>query len=283
MLLDKGKGPGGRPLLKPETVAKMTSVHFKPPKPGDKVGFSPGLGMGLGVQVVMTPTEVTEALSPGSFGHGGAHGTQAWADPVTGCLLRADDPAAGLRQRRPVGRAPGAAEAGVGRADPVDGGAGQRCRSAAVAAASFPPCPGPRLRHCSGGDDHAPPGSCVCLACVSPSAVSRPRVTAAAARTGSGGSGGQRRGAGRLLGGQRRQQLDRGQRRQLDCGQRRLVGGQRRQRRRFGRQWRQRRLAGHRRQRRLSDAGKPEAARPRPMAALPWIPIPGWARPSATA
>ncbi len=84
MLLDKGKGPGGRPLLKPETVAKMTSVHFKPPKPGDKVGFSPGLGMGLGVQVVMTPTEVTEALSPGSFGHGGAHGTQAWADPVTG-------------------------------------------------------------------------------------------------------------------------------------------------------------------------------------------------------
>jgi CubicO group peptidase (beta-lactamase class C family) len=84
MLLDKGKGPGGRLLLKPETVAKMTSVHFKPPKPGDKVGFSPGLGMGLGVQVVMTPTEVSEALSPGSFGHGGAHGTQAWGDPVTG-------------------------------------------------------------------------------------------------------------------------------------------------------------------------------------------------------
>ena len=84
MLLDKGKARGGKALLKPETVAKMTSVHFKPPKPGDKVGFSPGLGMGLGVQVVMTPTEVTEALSPGSFGHGGAHGTQAWADPVTG-------------------------------------------------------------------------------------------------------------------------------------------------------------------------------------------------------
>jgi CubicO group peptidase (beta-lactamase class C family) len=84
MLLDRGKGPGGRPLMKPETVAKMTTVFFKPPKPGDKVGFSPGLGMGLGVQVVMTPTEVTEALSPGSFGHGGAHGTQAWADPVTG-------------------------------------------------------------------------------------------------------------------------------------------------------------------------------------------------------
>lgn len=83
MLLDKGRFKG-RQLLKPETVAKLTAVHFKPPAPGAKVGFSPGLGMGLGVQVVMTPTEVTEALSPGSFGHGGAHGTQAWADPVTG-------------------------------------------------------------------------------------------------------------------------------------------------------------------------------------------------------
>ena len=37
--------------------------------------------MGLGVQVVMTPAEVTEALMPGSFGHGGSFGTQAWADP----------------------------------------------------------------------------------------------------------------------------------------------------------------------------------------------------------
>lgn len=83
MLLDKGKARG-RQLLKPDTVAKLTAVHFKPPAPGAKVGFSAGLGMGLGVQVVMTPTEVTEALSPGSFGHGGAHGTQAWADPVTG-------------------------------------------------------------------------------------------------------------------------------------------------------------------------------------------------------
>jgi CubicO group peptidase (beta-lactamase class C family) len=27
---------------------------------------------------------VTEALAPGSFGHGGAYGTQAWIDPATG-------------------------------------------------------------------------------------------------------------------------------------------------------------------------------------------------------
>jgi CubicO group peptidase (beta-lactamase class C family) len=77
VLLDGGRA-GGRRYLKPETVAELTKVHFK-----EKAGFSPGLGMGLGVQVVMTPTEVTESLGVGSFGHGGAFGTQAWADPTT--------------------------------------------------------------------------------------------------------------------------------------------------------------------------------------------------------
>jgi CubicO group peptidase (beta-lactamase class C family) len=62
-------------------MAKLTTVVIAPKVPGEKVGFSPGLGMGLGVQVVITPTEVTEALQPGSFGHGGAYGTQAWVDP----------------------------------------------------------------------------------------------------------------------------------------------------------------------------------------------------------
>jgi CubicO group peptidase (beta-lactamase class C family) len=31
---------------------------------------------------VHAPQGVTESLSPGSFGHGGAYGTQAWIDPV---------------------------------------------------------------------------------------------------------------------------------------------------------------------------------------------------------
>ena len=82
LLLDKGSVRGRR-LLRPETVVKLTGVHFTSK---EKVGFTPGLGMGLGVQVVMTPTGVTESLSPGSFGHGGAHGTQAWADPVSGAI-----------------------------------------------------------------------------------------------------------------------------------------------------------------------------------------------------
>lgn len=68
----------GKRLMKPETLARMASVHFTY---AEKVGFTPGLGMGLGVQVVMKPLEVTAMLSPGSFGHGGAFGTQAWVDP----------------------------------------------------------------------------------------------------------------------------------------------------------------------------------------------------------
>jgi len=77
MLADRGAF-GRRRLLRAETVAKMASVHFTY---AEKVGFTPGLGMGLGVQVVMKPTDVTAMLSPGSFGHGGAYGTQAWVDP----------------------------------------------------------------------------------------------------------------------------------------------------------------------------------------------------------
>jgi CubicO group peptidase (beta-lactamase class C family) len=80
MLLDGGSAHGRR-YLRPETMAKLTTVVIAPKVPGEKVGFSPGLGMGLGVQVVITPTEVSEALQPGSFGHGGAYGTQAWVDP----------------------------------------------------------------------------------------------------------------------------------------------------------------------------------------------------------
>jgi CubicO group peptidase (beta-lactamase class C family) len=40
------------------------------------------MGMGLGFQVVREPVGVTAMLSPGTFGHGGAHGTQGWIDPV---------------------------------------------------------------------------------------------------------------------------------------------------------------------------------------------------------
>jgi CubicO group peptidase (beta-lactamase class C family) len=78
MLLDRGRA-GGHQLLREATVQKMASVQFTSK---EKVGFSPGLGMGLGVQVVMQPTDISAALGKGSFGHGGAYGTQLWVDPV---------------------------------------------------------------------------------------------------------------------------------------------------------------------------------------------------------
>ncbi|MFC2113108.1 serine hydrolase domain-containing protein [Bacteroidota bacterium] len=46
-------------------------------------GFTEGLSFGLAFGVVKQPTGVTGMLSPGTFGHGGAFGTQYWADPVT--------------------------------------------------------------------------------------------------------------------------------------------------------------------------------------------------------
>lgn len=42
-------------------------------------------GWGLGTSILRTPHEgVAAMLSPGSFGHGGAWGTQVWVDPVKG-------------------------------------------------------------------------------------------------------------------------------------------------------------------------------------------------------
>ena len=42
-------------------------------------------GWGLGTSILRTPHDgVAAMLSPGSFGHGGAWGTQAWIDPVKG-------------------------------------------------------------------------------------------------------------------------------------------------------------------------------------------------------
>jgi CubicO group peptidase (beta-lactamase class C family) len=77
MLLNDG-ALDGRRYLSPETMRLMTSVHT-----GElKTGFTDGNGWGLGCCVVRRPQGVTGMLSPGTFGHGGAYGTQAWVDPV---------------------------------------------------------------------------------------------------------------------------------------------------------------------------------------------------------
>jgi CubicO group peptidase (beta-lactamase class C family) len=67
----------GRRILSEKSVRAMTQVQT-----GNLAGgFTPGMGFGLGVGVVRQPQGITATLSPGSFGHGGAFGTQAWADP----------------------------------------------------------------------------------------------------------------------------------------------------------------------------------------------------------
>ena len=76
MILNGGEIDGRR-YVKPESVKLMTSVQT-----GElKTGFTEGNGWGLGWCVVRNPQGVTELLSPGTFGHGGAYGTQAWIDP----------------------------------------------------------------------------------------------------------------------------------------------------------------------------------------------------------
>lgn len=77
MLLNQGT-LDGKHYLKAESVKQMSTIHT-----GElKTGFTDGNGWGLGCCVVRQPQGVSAVLSPGSFGHGGAYGTQAWIDPV---------------------------------------------------------------------------------------------------------------------------------------------------------------------------------------------------------
>jgi CubicO group peptidase (beta-lactamase class C family) len=69
----------GRRILSEHAVRELTRTHT-----GEiKTGFTDGMSWGLGFQVVKQPQGVTAALSPGTFGHGGAYATQSWADPKT--------------------------------------------------------------------------------------------------------------------------------------------------------------------------------------------------------
>jgi CubicO group peptidase (beta-lactamase class C family)/predicted AlkP superfamily pyrophosphatase or phosphodiesterase len=82
MILNQGTLDGRR-YLKPESVKQMTTIQT-----GELVtGFTPGNGWGLTWCVVRQPQGITAMLAPGTFGHGGAYGTQAWIDPVNGVAL----------------------------------------------------------------------------------------------------------------------------------------------------------------------------------------------------
>jgi CubicO group peptidase (beta-lactamase class C family) len=77
MLLCEGTWRGKQYLSK-QAIQQMTQNQTGKMK----VGFVPGSSWGLGFAIVEKPMGTTETLSPGTFGHGGAYGTQAWIDPV---------------------------------------------------------------------------------------------------------------------------------------------------------------------------------------------------------
>jgi CubicO group peptidase (beta-lactamase class C family) len=82
MMLNGGTYQGRR-YVSAEAVKLMTR-----PQTGDlKAGFTDGMSFGLGWQVVKEPTGVTGMLSRGTFGHGGAYGTQGWIDPGKDMIL----------------------------------------------------------------------------------------------------------------------------------------------------------------------------------------------------
>lgn len=79
MLLRGGELDGKRYLTQ-KSFELMTTIQTGTLK----AGFIPGHGWGLGVGVVREPQGQTAMSKPGTFGHGGAFGTQAWIDPQSG-------------------------------------------------------------------------------------------------------------------------------------------------------------------------------------------------------
>jgi CubicO group peptidase (beta-lactamase class C family) len=89
MLLNRGTF-GGKRYLSEEAVRILTSIHTGELPTGFFQNDTSGqhgrnYGWGIGTCILRTPHEgVAAMLSPSTFGHGGAWGTQAWIDPVKG-------------------------------------------------------------------------------------------------------------------------------------------------------------------------------------------------------
>lgn len=81
MMLNGGVANGKR-YLSAAAHQQLTSTQT-----GEiKTGFTEGMSWGFGFQVVKQPMGVTATLAPGTYGHGGAYGTQSWADPKSGTI-----------------------------------------------------------------------------------------------------------------------------------------------------------------------------------------------------
>ena len=81
LMLNDGMSRGRR-ILRHETVVELTRKQT-----GD-LRARAGMPWGLGFVVIEDPSQVqaNSTLSPGTFGHGGAHGTHGWADPKRGMV-----------------------------------------------------------------------------------------------------------------------------------------------------------------------------------------------------
>jgi CubicO group peptidase (beta-lactamase class C family) len=89
MLINRGELNGKRylsksslELLSSSQTGNLPTGFFQSAERGD---HGSNYGWGIGTCVLRTPHRgAAEMLSPGTFGHGGAWGTQAWVDPVKG-------------------------------------------------------------------------------------------------------------------------------------------------------------------------------------------------------
>ena len=77
MMLNGGTYNGKR-ILSKASVEVATALHTAQIEPA---GHSPGMGYGLAWTVVRDPFGMLQLQSIGTFGHGGAFGTQGWMDP----------------------------------------------------------------------------------------------------------------------------------------------------------------------------------------------------------
>ena len=75
LMLNGGELEGVR-LLSPATVEVMTSIHTGEVKP------RPGVGWGLGWQIVEDAKGQGALASIGTYGHGGRYGTYCFLDPA---------------------------------------------------------------------------------------------------------------------------------------------------------------------------------------------------------
>jgi CubicO group peptidase (beta-lactamase class C family) len=77
MLLNGGVYQGRRYLSR-QAIDTMTRVFTPPVEPS---GWMGGSGYGLTLEIVDKPEGTLMLHTPGTFGHGGAFGTEGWIDP----------------------------------------------------------------------------------------------------------------------------------------------------------------------------------------------------------